>query len=103
MSWRPNPEGSAETDSPSTLGQVIIDKQHASYDDGYELDKETLEPWEYAKSEKKEYRIRKNARRFPRIVGDHQACLKSQDQAKWDQHKTNLRNTPRTGRCEFIE
>ena len=89
MAWRAKPpEGSAETDSPSTLGQVIIDKQHASYDEGYELDKETLEPWEYAKSEKKEYRIRKNAKDdFPELWETYQACLKSQDQAKWDQHK----------------
>ena len=89
MAWRAKPpKGSAETDSPSTLGQVIINKQHASYDEGYELDKETLEPWEYAKSEKKEYRIRKNAKDdFPELWETYQACLKSQDQAKWDQHK----------------
>lgn len=89
MAWRATPfEESQVTNDASTLGAVIIDRKHKSYDSSYEVSKNELEPWEYAKSEKKEYRIRKNAKEdFSDLWDTYKACLQSQDQAKWDEHK----------------
>lgn len=92
MSWRATPvEEPQITGKLSTLGAVIIDAKHKSYDSSYEVTKSELEPWEYAKSEKKEYRIRKNAKDdFKDLWNTYKDCLQSQDQAKWDEHKDDF-------------
>ena len=85
MSWKATP---IEEES-GVLGSVLINKRNKAYDTDYEIAGERLDEWEYTKSEKKEFRIRKSGKHevSEEVWKDYQICLKSQDQAVWDEHK----------------
>ncbi len=67
------------------LGDVILDE----FDSRYLIDESSLPAWEYAKSKKKEYRIRKRDREN---VGEelwsvYRECMESRSPEKWDDNK----------------
>ena len=54
------------------------------------LRRKKLEEWEYTKSEKKEFRIRKSGRHevSDGVWKDYRKCIESQDPAVWDEHRS---------------
>jgi len=77
-----------------TIRDIMVEKGEEGYDDSYEVDEADLQGWEYAKSEKKEFRIRKaDAERWPELWETYRKCIESQDQSLWDEHRQEFIDT----------
>ncbi len=89
-SWKAKPI----KEEPQTIRDIMVEKGEEGYDASYEVDESELPGWEYAKSEKKEFRIRKaDKERWPELWETYRECIESQDQSVWDEHRQEFIDT----------
>ena len=78
----------------ATIRSIMVEKGKKGYEASYEVDESELPAWEYAKSEKKEFRIRKaDKERWPEFWETYRKCIESQDQSVWDEHRQEFIDT----------
>ncbi len=89
-SWKAKPI----KEESRTIRDIMVEKGEEGYDASYEVDESELPGWEYAKSEKKEFRIRKaDKERWPELWETYRKCIESQDQSVWDEHRQEFIDT----------